>query len=110
MFREKAVLDTDVKDKVISYQKNVETEQVKGQILPVGRRRENVYVGRSSIAEEGMRRKKENAMSQRCQSTREIRTHSRFDHKRLAYLNNGRSSHLRYYRDFRGKRTLRKQL
>jgi len=48
MFREKAVLDTDVKDKVISYQKNVETEQVKGQILPVGRRRENVYVGRSS--------------------------------------------------------------
>ena len=58
MFREKAVLDTDVKDKVISYQKNVETEQVKGQILPVGRRRENVYVGRSSIAEEGMRRKK----------------------------------------------------
>lgn len=48
MFREKAVLDTDVKDKVISYQKNVEAEQVKGQILPVGRRRENVYVGRSS--------------------------------------------------------------
>lgn len=43
-------------------------------------------------------------------STREMRTHSRFDHKRLAYLNNGRSSHLRYYRDFRGKRTLRKQL
>ena len=58
MFREKAVLDTDVKDKVISYQKNVETEQVKGQILPLGRRRENVYVGRSSITEDGMRRKK----------------------------------------------------
>lgn len=83
---------------------------MKGQILPVGTRRENVHVGSSSTVEEGMRRKKENAKSQRCQSAREMRTHSRFDHKRLAYLNNGRSSHIRYCRDFRGKRTLRKQL